>query len=62
MGDVRLNYYGASSYRGILEVYMDGQWGSVCAKNFNFAAAAAACRQMGFRNAADEPKSIADLE
>ena len=41
---------------------MEGQWGTVCSKNFNFAAAAAVCRQMGYQNAANEPQSIEELE
>lgn len=61
-GDVRLNYFGAYSYRGILQVYMEGQWGTVCAKKFNFAAAAAVCRQLGYQNAAEEPQSIENLD
>ena len=54
-GDLRLNGVGASPLVGRLEVYYQGQWGSVCggsadaipSLNFNSGAAHVACRQMG---------------
>lgn len=36
---------------GRLEVYANGQWGTVCDDGFRFHEAAVACRQLGFANA-----------
>lgn len=36
---------------GLLEIYLHNQWGTVCAINFNDAAADSACRQLGYTSA-----------
>ena len=33
---------------GRLEVYRNGEWGTVCSRDFGFVAADVACRQLGF--------------
>ena len=53
-GDIRLvNYWGdddLSAYSGRLEIFIDGQWGTICGKHgTDFKAVAeTACRQLGF--------------
>ena len=52
-GDIRLvNYWkdGLSAYSGRFEIFIDGQWGTICGKNgTNFKVVAeTACRQLGF--------------
>ena len=46
-GEVRVA--GGSSLSGRVEVCLAGQWGSVCADNWNTAEASVACRQLGFQ-------------
>ena len=49
-GDLRLAGYGASKLAGRIEMYYDGEWGSVCADErdkFDFIAASVSCRQLG---------------
>ena len=52
--DIRL-VDGDGSYRGRLEIRHTGEggpeWGTVCNKNFNFAAASVVCRQLGYTGA-----------
>ena len=51
-GDLRLDGYGASTLAGRLEVYLRGQWGTVCGDGeFNSVAAKVACRQLGLGHA-----------
>ena len=50
-GDVRLNVNGSYSINntlGVLEVFINGDWGTVCTSGFNGGSAAAACRQLGY--------------
>ena len=57
-GSLRLvtNYAGETSYgfsrvaptHGLLEIYMQGQWGTVCINNFDDTAANIACQSLGF--------------
>jgi len=49
--NIRLS--GGSATRGRVEVYHDGQWGTVCDDAFTLHDATAACRQLGFDYALD---------
>lgn len=47
-GDLRLAGYGANNLAGRLEIYYDGQWGTICGGiKFNLLTASVACRQLG---------------
>ena len=46
-GEIRLT--GGSDLSGRVEVCLAGQWGSVCADNWNTDEASVACRQLGFQ-------------
>ena len=46
-GDVRL-VRGGSSDRGVLEIFHDNQWGTVCEEGFDDVDAGVACRQLGY--------------
>ena len=51
-GDVRLiNAADNTNISGRLEVYYQGQWGTVCDDGFNNNAASVVCRQLGFNPA-----------
>lgn len=53
-GDIRLFLNGSASLNnseGVIEIFIDGEWGTVCILDFNLASAAAACRQLGFIDA-----------
>ena len=57
-GDLRLVGHGASKFSGRLEIFYNGEWGTICAagsivNEFSLSSAAVACRQMGFGNAID---------
>ena len=47
---VRLNFTTYPS-QGILEIYLNQQWGNICDTNFNQYAGDSACRQMGYTKA-----------
>lgn len=49
-GQVRLIDGGIQS-SGLLEIYLHKEWGTVCATEFNDAAADSACRQLGYTEA-----------
>ena len=54
-GEVRLvdgdnNHVNVSS--GRLEVFLDGEWGTVCNNGFDYYGANVACHQLGFLGAA----------
>ena len=51
-GDIRLTggYY---SNEGLLEVYCNGEWGTVCDDTFSDTEAYAACKQLGYNRYKD---------
>ena len=57
-GDLKLAGHGASRFSGRLEIYYNGEWGTICAANakisdFDYRAGSVACRQMGLGNVVD---------
>ena len=57
-GDLRLAGHGASRFSGRLEIFYNGEWGTICAagaqfSDFDYKAGSVACRQMGLGNAVD---------
>ena len=50
-GDVRLIQNGTSGIEGILEIYFNDTWGTVCFNNFNKSAADTVCQQLGHNGA-----------
>ena len=51
-GDLRLSTEGSSrTFSGRLEIYYNGQWGTVCDDGFAQPEADVACRQLGFKEA-----------
>jgi len=51
--DANLRLQGGTDNRGRLEIFHDGQWGSVCDDYFDMNDAHVACRQMGFGSATE---------
>ena len=49
IGDIRLTG-GTYSNEGLLEVYCNGQWGTVCDDSFSGTDALVACRQLGYND------------
>ena len=47
-GQIRLTG-GNYSNQGVLEVYCNGQWGTVCYKGFDSTDARVACKQLGYK-------------
>ena len=43
--------YPGSQYEGIVEVYHNGEWGTICNRNWNYHTAFVACRTAGFNSA-----------
>ena len=43
---------GSTSYQGRVELYYQGQWGSVCSSRFDLREANVVCRQLGYPSAA----------
>ena len=43
-----MNYSSISETEGRVEIFHDGQWGSVCDDSFVRASASVVCRQLGF--------------
>ena len=48
-GDIRLTN-GTYSNEGLLEVYCNGEWGTVCDDTFGTTEANVACRQLGYND------------
>ena len=51
-GDIRLAGDGSTTMVGRLEMYWNGEWGTVCGRKFGMAEAHVACRQLGLGYAA----------
>ena len=55
-GTVRL-VGGASQLEGRIEIFLLGQWGTVCNYNWDFVDATVVCHQLGYLRAVGAPKS-----
>ena len=57
-GTIRL-VGGVTPLEGRVEIFLLGQWGTVCDNNWDFAAATVVCHQLGFLRAVGAPTSAA---
>ena len=62
VGDLRLvGSFSTNMQDGRLEIFLWGEWGTVCDRGFGLTEANVACRQLGFSDAA-EYGSVYDLK
>ena len=54
---VRLNRAAGQISKGIVEIFHDGQWGTVCDANWTAADARVACRQLNYKNALESSQT-----
>ena len=57
-GTVRL-VAGSSSLEGRVEIFILGQWGTICSSNWEFVDARVVCRELGYLRAVEAPVSAA---